>query len=87
MTEKKLAPFFRRLTAAVMIPLVAASAYLLKTVLDMIYSPQYPIFEYIDVGDCIETILGALVTYLAAYFVLMIYLYRFLNYKGNNRKK
>ena len=87
MSKRELGNFFCRMTACVLIPLVAASAYLLREVIKMVNNPSYPLDGFVCVPDIIGTILSCIILYLAAYFVMIFFLHRKMNFKGNNRKK
>ena len=86
MNEKTFDEFFRRLSAAVLIPLIGESAFLLREVILMRQTASYGFELYPLVPDVIETILGTLVLYLGV-SVMMFSAIRRRKNSGNSKHK
>ena len=87
MTLNEFGIFFRRMTAGALVPLAAASAYLLREVMLMCEIPSYSLDTYAAVPDIIGVILGGVVLYLAVSLVLLYSVSVRMNRGNNNRRK
>ena len=76
MSDREIERVFRIMTACALIPLVAASAYLLHEVLAMTSDPSYPLAKFAEVPEIIELLLRCVAVFLTAYFMLVVFIHR-----------